>query len=808
MDNGCWWDLLADPTPACAGFVDPASQCSMFDGNSIYCAAHMDCSWDATGSVCLPNTPPPTGCAAYTSGYYTCNQDPTCYYSTPDCVDYVSGTTSCDVFNADMDGCNVHSADCMWNGMTCVPNGSCASFNQSLCEGDSACTWTGTFCTDCSASPQFELGCACASGTDCISGSCDGTCISGGGSGCDMLDMNSCKADHTCSWNIVACESCPASGLQPDGCTCVSPGDCQSGLTCIDMFCQPIPVGCAANPSDTSCNIDGACWWDAAANLGAGACVNFVDPGTQCSTFDGFSSYCSAHTGCIWDGISSCNPVGGGCSANPSDTSCNIDASCWWDAAANGGAGLCVNFVDPASQCSTFDGNISYCNVHTACMWDGISSCNPIGGGGCAAFNGQETNCNNDINCNYNIPEALCFDNLGACGDYTNSFQCDADGAKNCIWDGTACTVSCADDNGCAPGSYCNTPIDAFCVPCSNLDGMMSTCNGHSTQCVWNSPLSQCDPIGGGSGCSILDNSGCTADHTCWWQISPTQECMTCPMTGPFPIGCYCASSIDCASNNCGVGGFCEQPVVGCAANMSDTTCNMDAACWWDINAIPNPACVNFVDPMTQCSAFNGFSSYCAVHTSCTWNGISSCDPIGGGCSGYTGSTACDSDMACNWNVSTNMCYNDMMSCIDYTIGDACNADIAKNCAWNGTSCIISGGGCAGYTGSTACDSDMACNWNVSTNMCYNDMMSCFDYTIGDACNADIAKNCAWDGMACGVACASDTECTTYGTACNFGGSPPTCVPCSTFDFQSSMCMGHSSNCLWNPTPQTCTPAP
>ncbi len=336
------------------------------------------CSGCCLGDVCDPGNPV-AACGTAGQGCFACAAGESC----------VAGVC------AKPSGCSPAScpSGCCYSGV-CMPGD-----NASLCgQGGASCVVCkdGERCTNrsCQATACTPATCAsgcCDSKGNCVSGTSEAACGSGG------LSCSSCPTGSICANH--ACQSAPTCSC-PGGC-CDAAGTCQPGSA--PSACGTGGGACVACGSNQTC-VQGKC------SCGPGACPGCCQ-NNQCKTGD-------QPTAC-GKGGAACTTCSGGdvCSGG----SCSSGATC---SAASCKDGCCQNNTcqtNAQAACGIFGGSCQKCGFTESCN-AGV--------------------CNNSLLCN------SYFCGKGCCKDSTCQ---PGDTAQACGANGQVCKV-CSASETCVGG--------------------------------------------------------------------------------------------------------------------------------------------------------------------------------------------------------------------------------------------------------------------------------------------------------------------------------------------------------------------
>jgi hypothetical protein len=425
----------------------------------------------------------------------------------------------------------------------------------------------------------------CAKDSECDTGHCvDGVC-------CESATCGTCEACNfgtqagVCATTVDASDpdTCPAPSTcgvngscgKARGATCADASECGSGF-CVDGVCCDSACTGGCNRCDLLGKI-GTCTAVASGDSGKDpSCAPYL-----CRGQEGCPSTCSANTDCVGAG-SKC--VSGACQAFKADgQTCALATEC---GSGNCAGGVCCDkpCTDLCQSCSVGDTGVP---TGTCAPRPDGTAC---GSASCDAGQAVGQQCV-----------------AGTCKNATrlcSPFVCSASG----------CATSCADDNGCVPGSHCAKAPRADKGDCAGsntsgtgckrgsdcasgfcADGVCcdSACNGTCEACSADrkadgSPSGSCGVAVPGSACGAttcyvgqLSGALCNAQGNCVQsaaQCIPYQcdaqalgcratcgsdadcqagfSCKDSRCTGVLPNGASCKYALQCAEGNC-VGGVC-----------------------------------------------------------------------------------------------------------------------------------------------------------------------------------------------------------------------------------------------------------
>jgi hypothetical protein len=700
------------------------------------CAATSDC---LTGDFCVDgvccgaslcglcqacNVPGKAGsCANVVSGdldpHARCAATPPCG-NTGSCnglgaCEQASPSTACGVA-----ACSVSTytpvSHCTGAGACAVPTPSpCSPYIcgsgvcKTTCTGDGDCVSPYT-CQGTAGSQSCALkknGLVCATGAQCISGSCvDGVCC--GSTSCPACTACNLSGVGTCT-PVAAGTAAPASfcadegaascgknakcdglgGCQkyPDGSSCaaascpassttlIQAGTCQGGT------CSKPPHSCAPYVCDgvgactTSC---GSCSTGYYCTGPGGSCVPLKNLGATCASTD----QCAAGSFCV-DGVCC------GTSSCASCQACNVAGS----------AGTCspmlAGVVDPDGTCT--DQGASTCGTNGKCN----------GAGGCQKYP-DATTCSSAACQSDGVTLTL----AGAC----SGGSCLA-GMKACapfVCSAGACTNTCNVDGDCASGTYCSGPggqctaniktgdacdpaFPKHCALGNCVDGVCcdTACTGACVTCSLGPTKGICSNVMAGVTdprhvCADLHAAACSTNGAC----DGSGACQTYPAaTMCSSASCPAHTALLQPAGTCATG-TCAAPPQTCPDHfMCDGASSCLTACGGDGDCVPGyfcsgAACVAQKDQGTGCTnddECGSGHSHCVDHVCCS-------------------SGACGQCQSCGLPGSLGTCTNVDQHAVDPTA--MCPNLGAATCQTNGR--CNADGSCELYDGSTMC-ADVAC---------------------------------------------------------------------------------------------------
>jgi|GEM_PF-5729462 len=474
-------------------------------------------------------------------------------------------------------------------GDTCA-DGTCKAGDPLTCNDDNVCTSDECKEGGCKFTP---LAGPCDDGNPCtLNDACEGgACAAAGWNPCDDL------ADQACQRKVCdPVEGCTYEPL-PDGDPCDDGNACTLGDYCVGGTCTgPIDRPCVdADP----CTLDGCkpsagCWFQQVETNGA------CDDGDPCTTGEtcqggvckGTAVVCNDDDPCTVD---FCDPLGGGCAAEPLDglacsdgnpctlgdtckggvcksglsLPCDDGNPCTTDSCGQVGGTPSCTFV-PTTVAKTCDdgnpctnpggpdlcepgkgtctgGTPKVCNDGNPCT---VDFCNPKTGDCLFATVADDTPCSSDDLC---LENQRCLD--GACsgdplpcddGDLCTTDSCDPD--SGCVHDPAVPDVEAA---GCATLGLCAGKVAATCaantVTCdyAAVDGYEAdgeaTCDGRDNDCDGTTDEGLCGVCGPHDRlCAGDDVLACTASGLGWELERTCAAGSTCVGAGT----CLAASAV------------------------------------------------------------------------------------------------------------------------------------------------------------------------------------------------------------------------------------------------------------------------
>jgi len=267
-----------------------------------------------------------------------------------------------------------------------------------------------------------------------------------------------------------------------------------------------------------------------------------------------------------------------------------------------------------------------------------------------------------------------------------------------------------------------------------------STCFD-TTNCEWNYTTDACVEEGTAL-CGAWGYKEDCETNSCWWD-GYNYNCENSPVDCSFSFDGYtCGETTGCEWNyttySC-----VEFGTALCGAHEYLADCNMNPLCAW-----MEGACYE-ITSSTDCWAFEDSDS-CNVHPMyCEWFfGEEFCAESGtAGCAKFNDETACEADLACNWDGYGYFCMEDMTppACETYLNDGDCG--MVPGCTWATGACGIMGGAwcdtqypttgenCLSYGSNASACAGAGCYFDVAGEQC--------GYEFAYDCNMDMS--CAWD---------------------------------------------------------------
>ncbi|MBI4701072.1 MAG: hypothetical protein HY744_07930 [Deltaproteobacteria bacterium] len=699
-------------------------------------------------------------------------------------------------------GCDGQGKLCLTN---CAQKQDCAGGHY--CDGASKCVPEKAKGKSCAGDGQCATA-HCADGFCCevaCSGSCEACDLPGLAGTCTLVPLGQNPGGKECA----ASQACDGAGA----CKTLAGKACQSGGECLSGFCPPQDELCCASACAGPCQ---ACL---AAKTGGkdGVCAALkgsTDPDKECPDL-GAAQCKSNGSGCNGDALAP------GCKLYGADVVCKA-ASC------SGGVQTPAGKCDGKGGCTS--GGQSACSPYT-CNLAGTACLAQCGGDGdCAAgfycwggqcvkkkTSGQSCAGAKECQSGYCVDGLCCAGPcVGACDGcnlpaYEGSCKLRAKGSPGspscgaylCSGQGAACPASCASDEDCATGYYCDQakecvalkPDGAWCLSqheclsahCVDSYCCEQDCAGACDACNLGGGKGSCKPVAKGSagspscapykcdGQSGACASSCASDGDCagGYYCDEGNNCV------PFKaLGVACAQGKECLSGFCVDGYCCEQACAGacdgCNLMGYEGTCKLRGK-----GAGGSPSCAPY-----KC---DGQSASCPK--SCQEGG----DCAGGYyCNGAKECKALEPDAApC---LGHHECQS--AHCID---GYCCDGACAEPCdACNlggkqGTCALVPQGAagspscapyrCGGQSG--ACASSCASDGDCAQGYYCDGANKCVPFkALGVACaqGKECLSGICVDGYCCDGACGGACD------ACNLGGKLGTCGPATTATRTRSAC--------------------
>ena len=549
--------------------------------------------------------------------------------------------------------------DCINNMCATVP-----VLNGTSCDDEDACTENDQ-CTmgECSGD---EI--TCDDGNECTADSCDpdaGCQVSTDTDGQTCNDGNLCTADDKC-----AAGQC--TGVDVEQCGCVIDDDCEKYddanlcdgvLTCQDGTCKMDAAsivdctGTAAGPcEEVFCEeATGACATKNAAD--GGAC----DDSDECTVED----TCTA-------GVCDGEPVKCDDGEECTEDSCDPDAGCVFDAAADG------TECNDGSLCTENDGCVA-----GECTGDAVPECDAcMEDADCSDYEDGNL-CNGTLAC---IDSQCVVDEEtvvvcvapGACKQNKcnpASGECEASDAL----DGTKCD----DANGCTHSDYCSGGVcKGLPEDCDDINACTADSCDPDSGCV-NAP--KAGDCGDGDPCTINDQC---VDGACMGDPNPDCQCETDDDCEDEEDGDMCNGTLVCEDKKCVVD---EATIVDCSIPGLDSCmvadCDPDSG-YCSLTQFPDGA---DCDDLNECTDSDtcyggickGMPMFCDDDNICTDD---SCDPNVGCVHAYN-TADCDDGSTCTLNdyCAQGFCTGDPNpecvcqnngDCAQFEDGDLCNGTL------------------------------------------------------------------------------------------------------------------------------------
>ncbi|MFH1326621.1 MAG: hypothetical protein ABIH59_00650 [archaeon] len=565
----------------------------------------------------------------------------------------------------------------------------------------------------------------------------------------DVCNTPKCYCEHASEYNNVTCKWVVDSTNEIGG-YCVG----SSQKTCANACDRCYSRTDCANTGRSSFNATGSCSWSNSDSETDGTC-------SKNSGGDGVSEVC-------WDGIDNDNDNAIDCA----DSGCYADSFCGFV------SGDCFGWPDETScvEAQLTDGK--------NCTWvtDPWGSWCDFPGSACWKYDGNESGCGNDTNCEWSagFGEGWCEQDWSVGQDCYNLWTEAACGTgSNCTWtNDTWCDGDGADNDWCnTQGGWCDP--DSFAPKnCWQYDGDESTCNS-TTGCYYETPWCM------EQGCWNYDDNQieCDIASGCSWENYEWQSCQV-----DWGANCWQFNSSTCAVNNCtwrtddyNPIGWCDNIFSACW-DLTEATCDANSNCFWNdwmwnwqtqSQGMCDAICFNNSLTESQCGDLSGCSwssgwcqsdqfsdsefscwnyddnqTVCDNETACRWKNPGWCNPIGfsgGDAIGGAGGGS-QTGMEC-WKYDGNE-----SACINSTL-------IGMGCSWMdefrpfcepdwGTDCWKYYDNTT-VTGGYVCGNVTGCYWDSTAGFCANNFDKCWsDSTLNsnnDSCNAN--QYCNWSSF-------------------------------------------------------------
>lgn len=272
------------------------------------------------------------------------------------------------------------------------------------------------------------------------------------------------------------------------------------------------------------------------------------------------------------------------------------------DCLARDAHGGCSWFA--GSDCAAYNGDQSNCEATTGCTWEMAScsgfgdesTCNSYSGCSwnnspqdCSVYNSDQSSCESTMGCSWNFSD--CSSN------FFDEGSCNAQ--SGCSWDGMTCIGSydtyCSGsyDSYTCDGSYstgnCTGIFGAACSgtpSCASIDD--STSCGGETGCTWSTAVTVTLPLvtsvpdrhywiynssSSGADVIIQPASGDTIDHTTSYTLASYKDFIH---VQPFADLRSCSTL---AQSPCGAQAGCTQDYGNCSWDSGSSICSGNAAC-------------------------------------------------------------------------------------------------------------------------------------------------------------------------------------------------------------------------------------
>ena len=508
-------------------------------------------------------------------------------------------------------------------------------------------------------------------------------------------------------------------------------------------------------------------------------------------------------------------------------------------------------------QCKYRYSSETKCQLDPDCMWDAKGS---VCRGDCHLMDQEQ--CLGDAMCEYNAYlETPCrrrCSNLvkGACVAETY-----------CGWDGSQCYKLCEQRHGaaeCDLSSVCEwkgprdgtegssgTNCYRSCTLRAGMNDCVSEPNG---RCKWNNKSNTCRQkceYNSAGYASCVADSQCNyawkagvCEFMCEFKYTREFDCRLEPRCMWNPVTSTCVKSCDVANSTseCLAAGLCDVRDSSCIKRcpyryMTELACVNDGECeWQNTSKRCNTKCkyaksqedcrMNY-----QCEWDNSFTGTCSMNltnrqrcgpvavSAASCKNYGCCFGIVDGCANdagcpypfcyqsvqrcqascqykYHNQTECATDESCAWNTTTKTCKKACSRSLSET--ECTRTDM---CEWTGRSCIPQCG--QEHDDMAACNADASCMWNNLTGSCTR---PCSEMTQAE-CWAN-AGLCAWQGGRCAMTCpqkyTSPVPCDAD-DECMWDPLNGKCsVTCSSYTDQASCSV--RQRCLWRRSEGVCLP--
>lgn len=285
--------------------------------------------------------------------------------------------------------------------------------------------------------------------------------------------------------------------------------------------------------------------------------------------------------------------------------------------------------------------------------------------------------------------------------------------------------VDC-DDADCAEAENCvvEEPVECEEFMVANEEGECVCMEGREynfdiNQCVCSGGMT--DPDGDGV-CTCPPGTEFNEEFGGCRAVTECADYVTSPTCIVAPEGCHW----DDATSTCLEGA----ELFGCAALITDPTCEADPNCDWDFETnVCEPAEVEEV-VVTGCASYNSSPMCIVAPEGCHWDEATSTCLEGAelfGCAALITDPTCEADPNCDWNFETNVCEEGMgmeagNGCADLITMPTCDAD--PNCKWNIDTGVceqdmgMEAERCAGFITDATCNTEPGCEWNFEISKC------------------------------------------------------------------------------------------